>query len=233
MPLELQANWAGEVAVVRCRGRLVAGEDVRALRAEVERLMKETRQIVLQMEEVSGMDSSGLGVIVRLLGALRAAHGDLKLCKLSTQLRQVFQITNLLGVVQICESEEQAIQAFSGHSRPAGEKTVEPKMKILCVDDSNDVLACLRVLLQREGYEVHTTSNLFDAGTLSKAVRPGLVILGPKVQSPPHEPLAAVFTRVDPKVQLLQLDSGFSTAEAGQAGSELVARVRSLLVAAR
>ena len=61
MPLELQANWVGEVAVVRCRGRLVAGEDVRALRAEVERLMKETRQIVLQMEEVSGMDSSGVG----------------------------------------------------------------------------------------------------------------------------------------------------------------------------
>ena len=153
----------------------------------------------------------------------------LKLCKLSPQLRQVFQITNLLGVVQICESEEQAIQAFSGHSRPAGEKTVEPKVKILCVDDSSDVLACLRVLLQREGYEVHTTSNLFDATTLSKAVRPGLVILGPKVQSPSDEPLTAVFTRVDPKVQLLQLDSGFSTAEAGQAGSELVARVRSLL----
>lgn len=233
MPLELQANWAGEVAVVRCRGRLVAGEEVRALRAEVERLMKETRQIVLQMEEVGGMDSSGLGVIVRLRGALRAAHGDLKLCKLSPQLRQVFQITNLLGVVQICESEEQAIQAFSGHSRPARENPAEPKMKILCVDDSNDVLACLRVLLQREGYEVHTTSNLFDATTLSKAVRPGLVILGPKVQSPSQEPLTAVFTRVDPKVQLLQLDSGFSTAEAGQAGSELVARVRSLLVAAR
>ena len=233
MPLELQANWAGEVAVVRCRGRLVAGEDVRALRAEVERLMKETRQIVLQMEEVSGMDSSGLGVIVRLLGVLRAAHGDLKLCKLSTQLRQVFQITNLLGVVQICESEEQAIQAFSAHTRPTGENPAEPKMKIICVDDSNDVLACLRVLLQREGYEVHTTSNLFDAATLFKAVRPGLVILGPKVQSPSHEPLTAVFTRVDPKVQLLQLDSGFSTAEAGQAGSELIARVRSLLVAAR
>ena len=233
MPLELQANWAGEVAVVRCRGRLVAGEDVRALRAEVERLMKETRQIVLHMEEVGGMDSSGLGVIVRLLGALRAAHGDLKLCKLSPQLRQVFQITNLLGVVQICETEEEALQSFSAHARLTGENPAKPKMKILCVDDSNDVLACLRVLLQREGYEVHTTNNLFDATTLSKAVRPGLVILGPKVQSPSHEPLNAVFTRVDPKVQLLQLDSGFSTAEAGQAGSDLVARVRSLLITAR
>ena len=233
MPLALESRWVEEVAVVHCRGRIVAGEDVRSLRAEVERLMRETRHVVLHMEEVTGMDSSGLGVIIRLLGALRAAHGDLKLCKLSEQLRNVFQITNLLGVVQIFDSEEEAFRAFSGDARPAADSPAEPKTRILCVDDSSDVLACLRVLLQREGYEVHTTNNLFDASTLSKAVRPGLVIVGPKIPPPPQEPLAAVFTRVDPKVQLLQLESGFSTAEAGEAGAALVARVRSLLAAAR
>ena len=181
MPLALETRWVEDVAVVRCRGRIVAGEDVSTLRVEVERLMRETRHIVLHLEEVTGMDSSGLGVIIRLLGALRAAHGDLKLCKLSEQLRNVFKITNLLGVVQIFDSEEEALRSFSGPARPASDVLSQPKTKILCIDDSSDVLACLRALLQREGYEVHTTTNLFDASTFSKAVRPDLVIIGPKV----------------------------------------------------
>jgi len=233
LPFELQLRWAGDVAVLRCCGRLVAGDDVRALRAEVERLMRETRQVVLHLAEVTSLDSSGLGVIVRLLGSLRAAHGDLKLSNVPAQLRQVFQITNLLGVVQIFESDEDAVRAFAAHAHTTSAAPAAPKQKILCVDDNADVLACLRVLLQREGYEVHTTDNLLDAGTLTKAVRPGLVILGSSVHSPSAHPPAAVFTRANPAVPLLQLDSGFSTAEAGEAGAALVARVRSLLVTAR
>ena len=46
MPLALETRWVEEIAVVRCRGRIVAGEDVCALRAEVERLMRETRRII-------------------------------------------------------------------------------------------------------------------------------------------------------------------------------------------
>ncbi len=233
MSLELQVRWAGNVALVHCRGRLVAGEDVRVLHAEVERLMRETRQVVLHLGEVTSLDSSGLGVIVRLLGALRAARGDLKLANVPERLRQVFQITNLLGVVPMFESHADAVRAFAALAPATSPAAAAPKQKILCVDHSADVLACLRVLLQREGYEVHTTDNLLDAGTLATAVRPALVIVGGEVKSLAAEPAAAAFARAHPAVPLLQLDSGFSTAEAGEAGAALVARVRALLPAAR
>jgi len=231
--LELQVRWAGDVAVVHCRGRLVAGEGVRALHAEVERVMRETRHVVLHLAEVASLDSSGLGVMVRLLGSLRAAHGDLKLSSVPERLCQVFQITNLLGVVQMFESDADAVRSFAAHAHPTSAAPAIAKQKILCVDYNADVLACLRVLLQREGYEVHTTDNLLDAGTLTKAVRPHLVIVGSRLKSPSAEPAVAVFARENPAVPLLPLDLGFSTADAGEAGAALVARVRSLLTAAR
>jgi anti-sigma B factor antagonist len=106
MRLTLQSQKIAGVAVIRCQGRLVVGEEVGALQIEIEKHILETKKYVLQLGEVSYVDSGGLGALVRLVGTLRAQHGDVRLCQVSSFVQNVLQATNLLGVFPIYATEQ-------------------------------------------------------------------------------------------------------------------------------
>ncbi len=227
MQLIMQIQKLGSVAVIRCRGRIVTGDELRCLQLELEKLTPETKNIVLQLAEVSHMDSGGLGALVRLSGMLRAAGGGLRLCQLSPFVLQVLQATSLLRVLHTYESEREAIEAFSVRPRSPEATFWESKTRIVCVDTSGDLLAYVNALLSRSGYEVFTTRNLSDARTLLKATKPSAVICGPGIRT--NEQAIEKLRQIDPKMPLLLLQPDFSTAEASQAGLDLVGRVQSLL----
>ena len=226
LQLELTSQHIGNVAVVRCRGRIIAGEEIRSLQRELEKITLETKNVVLHLEEVSYLDSAGLGGIVRCLGMLRAARGDLKLCQVSPFVLNVLQSTHLHTVFEAHASEKEAMKAFSAKA-PSPE--IEPqaaRTKVLCVDPSSDVLAYLSALLQGSGFEIFTTRILSDAVTLMRATRPDIVIVGPAMHA--DQRALDMLKSVDSKVRLLPLPPDFSTAEASQAGLDLVERLRSL-----
>src|ERR1700733_12637934 len=100
MQLSLQSQTVGDVVVIGCHGRIVSGDESRALQAEIDKLTALTKNVVLQLSDVTYVDSGGLGALVRILGVLRAARGDLKVCQLSPFVEQVLQATNLLKVFQ-------------------------------------------------------------------------------------------------------------------------------------
>jgi len=231
MQLFLQSYNAGEVVVVSCRGRIVSGEEARHLQAEVEKLTGQTKNVVLQLAEVSFIDSGGLGTLVRLLGVLRAARGDLKLCQLSPFVAQILKATNLTSVFHPYQSEHDAIAAFSARPQAAEEKFEASSNRIVCLDSSLDVLAYLKVLLQRSGYQVFTTQYPSDAAALAMGARSSLVICGPAMQT--NEAAVAKIRQSAPNVQLLHLPPDFSTSEADRAGPELVNRVRAILAPAQ
>ena len=83
-------------ATVSCRGRLIAGyrdefyEDVR-------RLIPSSKRIILDLNEVTHMDSSGLGTVVRLYVNAKAAGCELQLVNLSKGIRKILSMTNLLS----------------------------------------------------------------------------------------------------------------------------------------
>ena len=83
MELTLQSQSTEFVVVIRCKGRIVSGDAVGALQLETEKLTHLKKRVVLQLAEVSFIDSAGLGALVRLFGSLRAEGGGLKLCQLS------------------------------------------------------------------------------------------------------------------------------------------------------
>ena len=224
--LELQSQYIGNVAVLRCRGRIVAGDEIRFLQSELEKLTQETKNIVLHLEGVSYLDSSGLGSIVRCLGMLRAARGDLKLCHVSPFVVKVLQATNLQTVFDAHETEREAMRAFSAKSPSPAKESPASGAKVLCVDASSDLLAYLSALLHRSGFETFTTRILSDAVTLLKATRPDIVILGPAIHADARA--MEMFRQVDSKVQLVGLPADFSTSEASQAGLELVERLQAL-----
>ena len=96
MHLTLQSQCTAGVALIRCQGRIVVGKEVELLQQEVEKHHLETQKYVLQLAEVSYLDSGGLGALVRLVGMLRAHRGDLKLCEVAPFVQSVLKATNLL-----------------------------------------------------------------------------------------------------------------------------------------
>ena len=213
--------------VIRCSGRIVAGDEAQSLLRECEKHTLETKKFVLQLQEVNFLDSGGLGALVRLLGSLRAHRGDLKLCQLSPFLLKVFTSTNLSAVFHIYASEKEAIEAFSQRRQQPHGSLHPSKPKILCVEDSAELLAYLSALLKQAGFEVFTTKNLGDAATFMRATKPAMVICGPATQA--NSPMLDKFRNTHSKVELLLLPPDFVAADASEASSSLVSRIQTLL----
>jgi anti-anti-sigma factor len=227
MQLNVESHNVGDVVVVRCRGRIVSGDEVRFLQLELEKRTGLTKKVVLQLADVTYVDSGGLGALVRIFGVLRAERGDLKLCQLSPFVFQVLQATNLLSVFHPYASESEAVQAFSLRPQPSQETPHTSGTRVVCLDTSLDLLAYLKVLLQRSGYEVFTTRYPSDAVALVVGTKPGVVVCGPGMSS--NQSALEKLRESAPNVRLVQLPPDFSTSEADRAGADLVNRLRELL----
>ena len=99
-PFTLVIDRAGNAAVVRCCGRLVTGMN-NSLYIEVSQLIPDTKRIVLDLTDLTFMDSTGLGTLVRLFVSARSAGCNLELINLGKRIQQLLGITNLLSVFTI------------------------------------------------------------------------------------------------------------------------------------
>ncbi len=230
MRLQLDSRLVGQLAVVKCGGRIVAGPEADALDAAIKKLLAESRHFVLDLGSVDFIDSTGLGTLVRLLGMVRAAHGDLKLCNVPTTVAHTLHITNLHTLLDMHACETDALAALRQRS-PSHAGELRSGSAILCLDRSEGVLAYLRELLRRAGYAPLTANNPFDGRILLSATRPVLVILGPNPVVQPGGPERALQQAIA-GIPLLKLDSTFSTVEAGEAAQHLLEQVRSHIGAA-
>jgi anti-sigma B factor antagonist len=236
MRLTLTSQIVADVVVIRCQGRIVAGPEVEALQAEVEKQTRipgtnivSSNSVVLQMGETDYIDSSGLGAIVRSLRVLQAAGGDLRLCQLSSPVVRVMEATQLASLFLAYATEQEAIEAFTQTPRMADAPVGSSQARIVCGDTSTDLLAYLHALLTRSGYEVFTSRHIGDAARLVYATRPRLVIWGPGLLAlPAGQAAMEQFRRNRPDLQILQLPPEFSTAEAGEAGVDLIKQVQQL-----
>ena len=223
MPLSLNTRGVGKVTIVRCSGRIASGE-TEVLHTHIVDLLRDRTDIVLHLGEIVFIDSSGLGMLVRLMTSTRSARGDLKLCQVPEAVHKVLKITSLTTLFDIHESEENAVLAFY-RRQAAPARATQTGLTVLCIDQSANVLAYLRELLGRAGYNVLTNNNLRDALILLRATRPGLAILGPSLRGAPG---AEETFRAACAAPVIELGEEFSTLEAGQAASDLLEKIRSL-----
>lgn len=107
--LTFSIDRTGDDAVVRCSGRLVAGTND-SLYIEVKRLIPDAKRIVLDLTDLTHMDSMGLGTVVRLYVAAKSAGCDLKLINLGKRIRELLGMTNLLSVFEIIGENGSRIQ---------------------------------------------------------------------------------------------------------------------------
>jgi anti-sigma B factor antagonist len=224
--LALDTREVGRVTIVHCNGRIVAGGESESLRAHVAWLLRDRRSIVLHLGEVGFIDSSGLGTIVRTLTSTRQARGDLKLCNVPEHVRKVLQLSHLTSLFDTHESEEKAIAAFYGPGARV-ENPASSGRAVLCLDNNADVLAYLRELLRRAGYDVHTSNRIGDALILMRVTRFDLLLLGHDMTASPTAQQA--FKDECAGVSLIELGSEFSTRDAGEATAGLLERIEASL----
>ena len=99
LSLEIARN--DQMAVVYCRGKLVLGV-TDLLYKNVRSLMPDTKHIVLDLTELTDMDSMGIGTLVRLYVSAKSAGCKLELINLGKRIRDLLGITHLLDVLAIC-----------------------------------------------------------------------------------------------------------------------------------
>lgn len=216
--LQLQTRRIGKVTIVSCIGRLVAG-DADSLHQLVNQLLPAERHIIVDLTGVHFIDSSGLGMLVRVQAAARSARGDLKLCGAAKEVAHTLAITNLNRLLETHANDADAVTAF--YQRGVTIESVPRSGKTLvCVEPSADVLAYVREVLRQAGYDPLTTANVADARILIKAVRPDLVILGPNVGK--NESLRHTLR----DISVLELGSAFSTQDAAEAAQHVLEKVR-------
>ena len=226
MRLTLQSQVLDFVVVVRCQGRIIAGDEVHLLQQEVDKVIHFKKRIVLHLADVDYIDSAGLGALVRIFSGLRVDGGGLKLCRLSPHVMKVLQTTKLHTVIPAYETEREAVDSFFTRQYRIGKESPSHRTPVVCIDSSADVLAYLNALLTQAGYEVFTTRQINDAKTLVNVIRPRVVIYGPSAQK--NKSAIERISQSVPSSQALFLPDDFSTSEASEAGIQLVSRVRAV-----
>ena len=101
--LTLDVARSGNTATVQCHGKLVAGVDD-VLYRKVKQLLPDYKRVVLDLTDLTRMDSMGLGALVRLYVSARSAGCSLELVNLSKQVRLLLKTANLLSAFStVCE----------------------------------------------------------------------------------------------------------------------------------
>ncbi len=112
MALKLSTRTIEGVAVVDCNGRIVFGDEAAKLREQVKTMLAKTPSIVLNLGNVGYIDSGGLGTLVGLYTSARSAGGEIKLANLTPRVGDLLQVTKLLTVFDVHNSEQNAVAAF-------------------------------------------------------------------------------------------------------------------------
>lgn len=227
MPLRLESRPVGEVLVVQCYGRIVAGPEAHALHAYFGDTRAKYADVVMQLDQVEFIDSSGLGALVRLMHSSRSKHGDLKLCGAPEPILRTLQMTNLHKLFEVYDSLEEAITAAYLGSRYSKGKDGDTRPRVLGLIDSSDVRALLRELLPAAGYNAVVTSRLEDAKLLLKAMKAKTVVLSSKMQSLDGKPTQQALQAINPDVSILVLDDTFATQDPGEAVQKLLTSLSS------
>jgi len=112
MKLTLTMRTKDGILAVDCSGRIVFGEESSLLRDTVKKALSNNTHIVLNLGEVSYIDSGSLGTLVELYTSAHKAGGAIKLTRLTKHVSDLLQITKLLTVFDVYNSEAEAVDSF-------------------------------------------------------------------------------------------------------------------------
>lgn len=113
MKLQLR-ELEGGIVVFEIEGNIVGGPDAISLNEEVHKLVDEgKKKFVIDMHSVEHINSSGLGILIASLNAVRQAGGDLKVANASSRVLELLKITKLTQIFESYNSVEEAVKGLA------------------------------------------------------------------------------------------------------------------------
>ncbi len=102
------------VAVVSLSGKLMGGPDAESVRELIrECLDNNTKDILIDLGDVSWVNSTGLGILIASHVTVTKAGGNMKLSRVSKRIHQIFMVTKLHTVFETYETEAEALASFA------------------------------------------------------------------------------------------------------------------------
>jgi anti-sigma B factor antagonist len=114
--VRVDVRQAGDVVIVDLEGKLVAGITGDALLADVlnQLLAEDWKKILLNLSQVSSIDSSGIGMLVASERKARERGASLRILRLEDRVASVLRMSQILPLFVIYDDEEQALGDFQG-----------------------------------------------------------------------------------------------------------------------
>ena len=114
MSMKIKTRQVDGITIMDCSGRITLGEGSVQLRDAVRDLLaKGSKQILLNLCDVTYIDSSGIGELVSAFTTVRNQGGDLKLLNLTKKVHDLLQITKLYTVFDVKDDEASAVASFA------------------------------------------------------------------------------------------------------------------------
>ena len=114
MSMKIKTRQVDGITIMDCSGRITLGEGSVQLRDAVRDLLSiGSKQILLNLGDVTYIDSSGIGELVSAFTTVKNQGGDLKLLNLTKKVHDLLQITKLYTVFDVKDDEASAVASFA------------------------------------------------------------------------------------------------------------------------
>ena len=221
MLLTLKSRFVGNVYVIECVGRIVLGEEVKALEAAMEFAEREFTQIVLNLSEVNRLDSIAMGLLVRYAERLGKRGGGLRLSGPPPFVTNLLNMTRLSDILPSYATEEEAILSFL--KQPSSQEArANGGPRVLVFDESPDLCVFVRTVLLGQGYDVRSTCSFRDAKILLQVDGVDYIVVGPSTPQLSAQTVVQSLTALSPNANVLQLAPDFKIRDAREATNALL-----------
>jgi anti-sigma B factor antagonist len=109
----IQLRSIEDIRVLDFSGKITLGEGTQSLRKAVRNILESgTKKVILNFQEVSYLDSSGLGELMRTYSSIKDVGGQLKLLHVTKRIRELLEVAKLLSFLEIFDDEKIALASF-------------------------------------------------------------------------------------------------------------------------
>ncbi len=109
-----QKELNGGIVLFEIEGNIVGGPDAMSLNDEVHKLVnKGMRKFVIDVKSVEHINSSGLGILIASLNAVRQAGGNLRIANASAKVLELLKITKLNQIFESYSSVDEAVKSLA------------------------------------------------------------------------------------------------------------------------
>jgi anti-sigma B factor antagonist len=113
--MEIANRLVGNVAILDLNGKLTIGAGDVALRGALLGALEDGHtKIVINLQNVSVIDSSGLGELIRCKATAAAKNAEIKLLHVNLKARKLLTMAHLVGVFEMFDDEQMAVASFTG-----------------------------------------------------------------------------------------------------------------------